>query len=81
MQELISVVAFFTGIPLFIIGWVMSIVAAKKLNTPWVLGMVLVFPVTLSMLALVHWQRAKNPLLVTLIGTTLIFITLYYVPG
>lgn len=30
MHELISVVAFFSGVPLFIIGWVMSVIAARK---------------------------------------------------
>lgn len=80
MHELISVVAFFSGIPLFIIGWVMSIVSAKKLNTQWVVGMVLVFPATLTLLALIHWSRAKKPLLITIIGTVLILVTLYYVP-
>lgn len=80
MHELISVVAFFSGIPLFIIGWVMSIIAARKLNLQWMLAMVFVFPVTLTLLALVHWHRAKKPLLVTAIGTVLILITLYYVP-
>jgi len=35
MHELISVVAFFSGVPLFIIGWVMSVVAALILVTAY----------------------------------------------
>lgn len=80
MHELISVVAFFAGIPLFIIGWVMSIVTARRLSTQWVFGMIFVFPIALVMMALVHWHRTKRPLLVTVIGTVLILVTLYYVP-
>lgn len=80
MHELISVVAIFSGIPLFIIGWVMSIVAARKFGAKWVVGMVLAFPVTLMTLVLVHWRQARKPLLVTIIGTALIFVTAYYVP-
>lgn len=80
MHELISVVTFFLGIPLFIIGWVMSIVVARRLGTQWVLGIVFAFPIALITMALVHWHRAKRPLLVTVIGTALILVTLYYVP-
>jgi hypothetical protein len=80
MHELISVVSFFLGIPLFIIGWVMSIVAVKRLGTQWMLGMIFVFPITIVLLSLIHWHRAKKPLLVTVIGTILVLITLYYVP-
>lgn len=80
MHELISVIAFFSGIPLFIIGLVMSVVAAKKLGTPWAIGMVFAFPITLTLMALIHWKRAKKPLFITVIGTALILVTLYYVP-
>ena len=81
MHELISVVAFFSGVPLFIIGWVMSVIAARKFGTKWVVGMVLAFPVTLMLLVLIHWGSAKKPLLVTIIGTALILVTVYYIPG
>ena len=77
-DELISVIAFFAGVPLFLIGWSMSVIAAKRLNTRWLLGMIFALPVTLPLLALVHWQRAKLPLLVSSIGSILILITLYY---
>ena len=80
MHELISVVAFFSGVPLFIIGWVMSVIAARKFGTKWVVGMVLAFPVTLMLLVLIHWGSAKKPLLVTIIGTALILVTAYYLP-
>jgi hypothetical protein len=80
MHELISVVAFFAGVPIFIIGWVMSIVAAKQFGTKWIVGMVLLFPVTLLLLVLIHWGPAKKPLLFTVIGTLLILVTIYYVP-
>jgi hypothetical protein len=80
MHELISVVAFFSGVPLLIIGWVMSIIAAKKYGTKWVIGMVLIFPVTLLMLLLIHGGAAKKPLIFTVIGVILIFVTVYYIP-
>lgn len=80
MHELISVVAFFSGVPIFIIGWVMSVVAAKKYGAKWIIGMVLAFPVTLLLLVLIHWGPAKKPLLFTVIGTALILVTIYYVP-
>ena len=83
MHELISVVpvvAFFTGIPLFIIVWVASVVAARKFGTKWVVGMVLAFPVTLLLLVLIHWGPAKKPLLITVIGVVLLLVTAYYVP-
>ncbi len=80
MHELISVIAIFTGIPLFIIGWVMSVITARKFGTKWVVGMVLVFPVALMLLVLIHWGSAKKPLLVTIIGVALLLVTAYYIP-
>jgi len=80
MHELIPVIAFFTGIPLFIIGWVMSVIAARKFGTKWVVGMVLIFPVAVMMLVLIHWGSAKKPLLITTIGLALILVTAYYIP-
>ena len=80
MHELIAVVALFTGVPLFIIGWVMNVVAARKFGTKWVVGMVLAFPIALMLLVLIHWGPAKKPLLVTVIGAALILVTAYYVP-
>jgi len=79
MHELIAVVALFTGIPLFVIGWVMSVIAARKFGTKWVVGMVLVFPVALMMLVLIHWRPAKKPLLITIIGVALLLVTVYFV--
>ena len=80
MDELIAVVAIFTGIPLIIIGWVMSIVAARQFGMKWVVGIVLVFPIALILLVLIHGGPAKKPLLVTVIGAALILVTAYYVP-
>ena len=90
MDELIAVVAIFTGIPLIIIGWVMSIVAARQFGMKWVVGIVLVFPIALMLLVLIHWGPSKKSLLVTIIGVVLILVaatfapeqeTVYYVPG
>ena len=69
MHELISVVAFFSGVTIFIIGWVMSVVAAKNFGTKWIVGMILAFPITLLLLVLIHWGSAKKPLLFTVTGT------------
>jgi len=80
MHELISVVAIFTGIPLLVIGWVMSVIAARKFGIIWVVGMVLVFPAALTLLVLIHWEQAKKPLLITIIGVALLLVTAYYVP-
>ena len=81
MHEMISVIALFFGVPLFITGWIWSIVAAKKTRIEWVVGMVLLFVITLPLFAMVHWNYAKKPLLVTSIGTLLIMLTMYYVPA
>lgn len=80
MHELISVVAFFSGVPLFIIGWVMSVVAARKFGTKWVVGMVLVFPIALVLLLLIHGGAAKKPLIFTVIGAALLLVMWYYIP-
>jgi hypothetical protein len=77
-DELIFILSVFSGIPIFLIGWTMSIIAAKRLNALWVLGMVFALPVTLPILALVHWQRAKLPLFVSSIGSALILTAWYY---
>lgn len=81
MHEMISVVALFFGIPLFLTGWIWGIVAARNTRVEWVVGMTLLFPATLPLFAMVHWAHAKWPLLLTIIATALIMLTMYYVPA
>jgi hypothetical protein len=77
-DELIFILSVFAGIPIYLAGWSISIIAAKRLNTRWVPDMVFALPVTLPILALVHWQHAKLPFLVSSIDPALVLTAGYY---
>ncbi len=76
--ELIALSAFSLGIPMFIIGWIWSIVVAKQINTGWMLGNILLLPILVF--TLVHWHKARKPFYLTSAGLVLIIVTLLLIP-
>lgn len=81
MNELIALLTFATGIPLVVIGYIMSIIAVREMKLSWKFGMILGFPFALPFLALIHWQQAKKPFIYACTGCLLILFTLLNVPN
>ena len=61
------------GIALLIIGGIGTLIAAFKTSILWGLGCLLIAPASLIFLVL-HWDEAKNPFFLQLVGFALAFI-------
>ena len=62
----------YLGIALIIIGGIGTLIAAFKTSILWGLGCLLIAPVSLIFLVL-HWDVAKNPFFLQLVGVALLF--------
>jgi uncharacterized membrane protein len=62
------------GLILFIVGGLGLLIAAFKTNILWGLGIVVIAPTALVFTVL-HWDAAKNPFLLQLLGFVIIFIS------
>lgn len=80
MNELIATLTFAIGVPLLVAGYIMSIIAVKRMKPAWKFGMVLGFPLALPFFALIHWPRARKPFTYSTIGIMLIMFTLLSIP-
>jgi hypothetical protein len=63
----------YIGIAIFIIGGIGTLIASFKTSILWGLGCLFIAPVSLIFLIL-HWDVAKNPFYLQLIGIALAFI-------
>ena len=62
----------YIGIVLFVLGAIGTLIASFKTSILWGLGCLLLAPVSLLFLVL-HWDVAKNPFFLQLIGLATIF--------
>ena len=62
----------YLGIALIVIGGIGTLIAAFKTSILWGLGCLLIAPVSLIFLIL-HWDVAKNPFFLQVIGIALAF--------
>ena len=63
----------YLGVIVFIIGGIGTLIAAFKTSILWGLGTLLIAPVSLIFLVL-HWDVAKNPFFLQLIGIAIVFV-------
>ncbi len=61
------------GLFIFILGAIGTLIAAFKTSLLWGLGCLLIAPVSWIFLVL-HWDVAKNPFFLQLIGLALVFL-------
>ena len=63
----------YIGIAIFLIGGIGTLIASFKTSILWGLGCLFIAPVSLIFLIL-HWDVAKNPFFLQLIGIALAYI-------
>ena len=63
----------YIGVAIFIIGGIGTLIASFKTSILWGLGCLFIAPVSLIFLIL-HWDVAKNPFFLQLIGIALAYI-------
>jgi hypothetical protein len=68
------------GAACVLVGWVWSMVVARKVSTLWFVGIVFVFIFTLPIFAVKHWDRAKYPFIVTIIGYLVALVSVLMSP-
>lgn len=62
----------YVGLGIFIIGGVGTLIAAFKTSILWGIGCLLIAPISLLFL-IMHWDNAKNPFFLQLIGFGIMF--------
>lgn len=62
----------YIGIAIIIIGGIGFLIAAFKNSILWGLGCLILSPISIVFLIL-HWQEAKNPFFLQLIGVAVVF--------
>ncbi len=67
---------FLLGLGIFIIGGVYFLITAFGTSVMWGLGCLFVTPVTILYL-IFHWEDAKQPFLIQIIGFVIIFVVRY----
>ena len=67
------------GLILGVVGGIWLLVVAFKTSIWWGLGCLLIGPVSL-VFAVMHWQDAKKPFLISLAGTVLIIVAVLNSP-
>ena len=63
----------YIGLAIFIIGGIGTLVAAFRVSVWWFLGCLIFSPISLLFLIL-HWQDAKNPFFLQILGFVLVLI-------
>ncbi len=71
MLPLIGFIALVLGSVLGIAGWIMGMLAARKVHGGWLLGVFLFFVLVFPVFAIKHWALARRPLLVFVAGLVL----------
>ncbi len=67
----------YVGVAISFIGGIGFLIAAFRESILWGLGCFFIFPVSLVFLIL-HWQVAKNPFLLQLVGIGIIFLAAHF---
>lgn len=81
MSDNILVAAILLGVGCILVGWVWSMVVARKVSTGWFIGIAFVFIFALPIFAVKHWDKAKKPFIVSIIGFVLAFGSFFFLPN
>jgi len=68
------------GSLIWLVGFVWSVVLAKRKSILWLSGMVALWAVTYPMFVIVHWSAARQNLIVVALGLLLMGLGLYLMP-
>lgn len=80
LQVLASSLAGFLGALIWIVGFVWSVVLAKRKSILWLSGMVALWLITYPLFVATHWSIAKRNLIFVTLGIALMGVSLYLLP-
>lgn len=66
----------YIGLLIIFIGGIGFLIAAFKESVWWLIGCILISPISLLFLIL-HWNQAKNPFFLQLVGVAIVFLAAY----
>ncbi len=81
MIDIILVAAILLGVSCMLVGWVWSMVVARKVSTGWFAGIAFVFIFALPIFAIKYWDKAKKPFIVSIIGFVLTYGAALFLPN
>jgi hypothetical protein len=76
-MDTVVLMSMFLGVFLGLMGWVWCLIVAGKVHLGWVVGMFLMSVIVCPWFAIKHWDRAKRPFIVWLIGSVLILGSMF----
>lgn len=76
-----SILLFFLGLAIWAVGFIWSLVLAKRKSALWLWGMVPVWILTYPVFVATHWFAAKRNLAVVLLGIGLVCLGVYLAPS
>lgn len=80
MKNDILLTSVIIGVIFMAVGWVWSLLVARKVHIGWLIGMAFAFIITLPIFAFQYWEKAKKPFFVSLIGFILTYGSLLLLP-
>jgi hypothetical protein len=79
MSNVVLLAAILTGVACMVVGWVWCMLVARKVSTWWLAAIAFVFLFALPVFAYEHWDKAKRPFMVSVIGFVLTFGTAAFI--
>ncbi len=70
----------FLGALIWIVGYVWSVVLAKRKSILWLSGMVALWVITYPLFVVTNWSAARRNLIFVVLGITLMGVSLYLLP-
>ena len=72
MSDQVAGIVVLASMICIVVGWLWSMYEAEKVNKGWLAAMAFFFVIALPIFSFKHWDRAKRPVIVTVIGLALI---------
>jgi hypothetical protein len=73
MSDMVLLAGILTGTACLAVGWVWCMLVARKVSNVWLAGIAVVFIFALPVFALKHWDKARWPVVLSVIGFVLTF--------
>jgi hypothetical protein len=81
MLNIIILSAIGTGTVCLFSGWVWMLLVSRKIDTWWFAGIAFLFMFVGPLFAIFHWNVAKRPFLLSIVGAVLAYGTVFIVPA
>jgi hypothetical protein len=68
MKEDVFFIILMIGVGCMLVGWIWSMIVARKISYGWFAGMAFLFIIILPIFTMNYWEKGKKPFLVSIVG-------------